>query len=273
MLDLPPDWEEALARAAAAKRVAVIGPVDSGKSAFVAALAAGGPDRRIIDLDPGQKMLGPPGTASLGRLIPDRRVDRIVFLGSTSVGSFRALAAAAADLAGRARPGFVANTSGYVSGPGAALQSMTLDSLRPDLVVAIAPPAGLEALLARWPGVRLGRSPHARTKTPGMRRAVRHAAFAEAMAGAAEQRFDETAWEPAPPRPATGSERPVCAIADAQGEDRAIGILLAPDRLLTRFRGLPHRIRLGKLWAVPGADGWTLLERLVPAWQEEWMPA
>jgi polynucleotide 5'-kinase involved in rRNA processing len=68
MLELPPEWEEALARAAAATRVAVLGPPDSRKPAFVAALAERRPECRIIDLDPGQKMIGRPGTASLGRV-------------------------------------------------------------------------------------------------------------------------------------------------------------------------------------------------------------
>ena len=267
MLELPPEWEEALVSAGAAKRVAVLGPPDSGKSAFVAALAGRRPDWPIIDLDPGQKMIGPPGTASLGRLEPERRVDRFVFLGSTSVGSFRALAAAAADLAQRTRRGFVANTSGYVAGPGVWLQAMTLDALRPELVVAIAAPAPFDALLAKWPAVRLDRSPWARPKTPAMRRAIRQAAFAQALAGAVERPVREPAWHPAPPRWAAGAERPVCAVVDTSGEDRALGVLTSPDRLLTRFRGLAAGIRLGRLWAVPGAAGWTLVERLVPAWE------
>jgi polynucleotide 5'-kinase involved in rRNA processing len=54
MLELQPEWEEALVRAAAATRVAVLGPPDSGKSAFVAALAERRPQCRIVDLDPGQ---------------------------------------------------------------------------------------------------------------------------------------------------------------------------------------------------------------------------
>jgi polynucleotide 5'-kinase involved in rRNA processing len=48
MLELPPEWEEALVRAGAATRVAVLGPPDSGKSAFVAALAERRPECRII---------------------------------------------------------------------------------------------------------------------------------------------------------------------------------------------------------------------------------
>jgi hypothetical protein len=207
-------------------------------------------------------MIGPPGAASLGRLEPERRLDRFVFLGSTSLGSFRALAAAAAALAQRARRGFVANTSGYVAGPGVWLQAMTLESLRPERVVAIAAPAPSEALLAKWPAVRLGRSPSARPKTPAVRRAIRQAAFAQALAGAVERPSE---WHPAPPRRVAGAERPVCAVVDSRGEDRALGILTSPGRLLTRFRGLAAGIRLGRLWAVPGAAGWTLVERLVPA--------
>ena len=266
MPDVPAEWEEALARAAAARRVAVLGPTDAGKSAFVAALAERRPECRVVDLDPGQKMIGPPGTASLGRLAPGRRLDRFVFLGSTSNGSFRALAAAAAELTRRARRGFIANTSGYVAGPGLRMQAMTLEALRPDLVVAIDAPAGFEALLARRQAVRLARPAAARRKTPAMRRAIRQAAFAEALAGAAERPLPPPAWEPAPSLAVGGPERPVCALADPAGEDRALGILLAPDRLLTRFRGLAARVRLGRMWAQPHGAGWKLLDTLSPAW-------
>jgi polynucleotide 5'-hydroxyl-kinase GRC3/NOL9 len=227
-----------------------------------------------VDLDPGQKMTGPPGTASLGRFEGDAVIlERFIFLGSTAVGSFRALAAAASSLAQTARGRFVANTSGYVAGPGAAMQGMTLAALAPDLIVAIGEAPALEPVLARWPGaLRLPRSPHAHRKTEGFRRSVRQQAFAAAFEGASLQHLAAFAFEPNPPAPFATDARPVCALADDAGEDMKIAILLACGAagatFLARTPARPaHRARLGKMWAQPHGAGWKLLDRLSPAWE------
>lgn len=270
-LHVPPDWEEALARAATCERVLVLGPTDAGKSSFIHALLAVRPDRRLIDLDPGQKMIGPPGSASLGRLLPEPRLERFIFLGSTAVGSFRALAEAASDLA--ARNGFVVNTSGYVQGPGARLQAITAHAVQPDLIVAIAAAPSLEPLLARAPAVRLACSPHARRKPEGYRRSIRQAAFEAALAGAAELRLAKVAFEPAPPALFEGPVRPLCSLADAAGEDKVMGLLIAADESSATVLSPPPpgpvlSLRLGKMWAEPRNGGWRLLERLAPAWSQ-----
>ena len=277
-LELTPEWRDAIARAAAADRVAVLGPTDAGKSTFIHALATAraevGQGTRVVDLDPGQKMTGPPGTASLGRFEGDAVIlERFIFLGSTAVGSFRALAAAASSLAQTARGRFVANTSGYVAGPGAAMQGMTLAALAPDLIVAIGEAPALEPVLARWPGaLRLPRSPHAHRKTEGFRRSVRQQAFAAAFEGASLQHLAAFAFEPNPPAPFATDARPVCALADDAGEDMKIAILLACGAagatFLARTPARPaHRARLGKMWAQPHGAGWKLLDRLSPAWE------
>jgi polynucleotide 5'-hydroxyl-kinase GRC3/NOL9 len=273
-LDLSPVWREAIARAAEAERVAVLGPTDAGKSAFIRTMAEAREDLRLIDLDPGQKMVGPPGTASLGRWSADGPLlERFVFLGSTSVGSFRALAQAAAALGEAAERRFVANTSGYVGGPGAAMQGMTLAALKPDLVVCIGEAPALEPVLARWPGaVRLQRSPLATRKTEGFRRAVRQRAFAEALEGASVQVLAGTGFVPEPPAAFVSDARPVCALADAGGEDLELGLLLGWDsggaNVLARGASRPvAALRLGKMWAQPHGEGWKLLDRLSPAWE------
>jgi polynucleotide 5'-hydroxyl-kinase GRC3/NOL9 len=275
--DLPPDWQEALARAADAERVVVLGPTDAGKSTFIQALVAmRGPGEviRIVDVDPGQKMVGPPGTASLGRHEGSAlTLERFVFLGSTAIGSFRALAAAAASLAETAGNRFVANTSGYVAGPGAAMQAMTLAALRPDLVVVIGAAASLDPVLARWrSALRIARSPGARRKGQGERRRIRQQAFDAALADASIRTFPRLSFEPAPPALFQGDARPVCALADEAGEDFALGILLDWDGsdatlLTTTPARHPHAIRLGKMWAQPAEPGWKLLDRLADAAQ------
>jgi polynucleotide 5'-hydroxyl-kinase GRC3/NOL9 len=274
MLDLPPDWEEGLARAASAGRIAVVGPTDVGKSSFIRALVARraemGFAAELIDLDPGQKMIGPPGTVALGRLEPVSEVDRFIFLGSTAIGGFGRLARAAAELAAAAgKDGFVVNTSGYVHGPGAQMQALCLAAVAPDLLVAIGEGASLDAVIGRLavPAIRLQPSPAARRKTPAARVAIRQNAFEAALAGG-EDRTVAAAFEPAPPRPFDTQARPVCSLADAAGDDCEIGVLTSSDG--TVFARDPasriSRIRLGKMWAAPAPGGWRLLERLVPAW-------
>ena len=268
--DLPPTWEEALSRAAGARRVAVLGPTDVGKSTFLHALAARRPGLALIDLDPGQKMVGPPGTASLGRIAPEPALERFIFLGSTAVGSFRALAEAGADLARSAPEGFAVNTSGYVAGPGARMQAMTLGALAPDLLVSVGAGAALDPVLAPYAAVRLDRSPYASRKSPARRRAVRQAAFQEALAGAEALALPgDVRFAPAPPGVFEGLDRPVCALTDEEGKDMAIAVLLSPGAAIARPPPRAVRtVRLGKMWAAPGEDGWSLLERLAPAWGE-----
>ena len=270
--DFPSEWQDALARAADAQRVVVLGPTDAGKSTFIHALAAvraSGDTTRIIDLDPGQKMVGPPGTASLGRFEGAAlTLERFIFLGSTAIGSFRALAAAAASLSDTAGARFLANTSGYVAGPGAAMQAMTLAALHPDLIVVIGAAPSLEPVLARWPAaLRIARSAVARRKGEGERRRVRQGAFQAALEGASPQGFSGLSFEPAPPAPLIGEARPVCALADEAGEDIALAILLGWDKagasLLTPPPARPpHFVRVGKMWAQPAETGWKLLARL-----------
>ena len=267
-LHLPQDWTDALAALTAARRVLVLGATDMGKSSFIRALLASRDEpMRLIDLDPGQKMMGPPCTASCGCR---DRLERFIFLGSTSAGSFRQLTQAGTVLAEGAEP-FVVNTGGYVQGPGARLQAMTAAALAPDAIVVIGPAPSLEPLLANTPALRLERSHEARRKSPSARAQIRQAAFAEALTGAERASFgpDEVNWEPGPPLPWPTEERPVCALADASGEDMTIGIL---EQELTVWSRPPPRqvrtIRLGKMWAGPSANGWLLQERLSPAWME-----
>jgi polynucleotide 5'-kinase involved in rRNA processing len=278
-LDLPPEWIAALARAGAARTILVLGPTDAGKSSFIRALAERRPGLCLLDLDPGQKMVGPPGTASLGSLLPAPKLERFVFLGSTAIGSFRQLLAAAARLlpAARGRP-LVVNTSGYVAGPGARLQLLTLETLRPDLVVAIAlagPLAGAVEKVAGPRLVRLARAAAARRKSEGRRRAIRRQGLADALAGAEDWSVPPGAilFEPAPPLPFPADRLPVCALADEAGEDMELGVLCADSAeevlLWSRRPARPvARLRLGRMWASRRDGEILLLDALAPSWDE-----
>jgi polynucleotide 5'-kinase involved in rRNA processing len=262
-----PEWADAIAAAESCRRILVLGDRDVGKSSLVRALCSGR-RRNVIDLDPGQTMIGPPGAVSRGRLGPDR-LSRYAFIGSTSPVHINAVTQAAAELAGRAEP-FVANTAGFVTGIGARLQAATIARLRPDCLLLVGEAPELEPALGRAQVciIRLPTSPFARPKTAAMRRQVRQLAFERALADARRVSCSRLRFLPAPPPLLASDERPVCSVADERGRDVGYGLVLGPDELFVSK--LPPEptpvVRLGRIWARPGADGWSLLERLAPAW-------
>ena len=279
-IDLPLDWEAALARVAEARLTLVLGAADVGKSSFIhAALGAGQPRLELLDLDPGQKMVGPPGSVSLGNVSPDGlQLGRFVFTGSTSASTLRYILSAGQALAeeARSRAPLIANTSGFVRGLGARLQWLTIEALRPDLIVAIEQQGELDPILEKVPAIpvaRISKSPLARRKTASERRRVRQAALDEALAGAEPLLLPrETPFVPAPPALLAGATRPICALADENGQDMALGVLEAVTSDAVRLLGPRpprpiRRVTLGRMWVEPFDDGgWRLLEKLSPAW-------
>ena len=268
---LDESWLEAIATARGRQRVVVLGATDMGKSSFIRAVLAG--RGQLIDLDPGQKMIGPPGTASLGRLSL-ARVDRFIFLGSTSASSIGAIARAAAELAqAAARNGsFIVNTSGFVKGLGARLQALTLAALKPDLIIEIAELDGPPIVApGETPLIRIARSPAAQRKSAGARARVRQDAFLEALRGAELKVIpSDIAVEPGPPLPFIGPARPVCALADEVGTEIAYGILQSAEEVLTSADIMgARRLRLGRMWATPKEGVWHLLDKFEPAFLKD----
>ena len=265
-LHLPPEWRDALARAGACRRVLVLGATDMGKTSFIRAfLDRAGGEARLIDLDPGQKMIGPPGTVARGR---PERVERFVFVGTTSASALSAIAGAARALSDGAEP-FIVNTSGFVKGIGARLQAMTVAAIEPDLIVEL----GIEPIATgtEVPIIRLERSPLARRKSPAARAALRQAAFDREWQGASTLPIEAAALQPGPLAPWESTARPVCSLADAQGDDLALGIVQGADggalSVYTRASTAEVQlVRLGKMWAEPREAGWRLIERLSPSW-------
>jgi polynucleotide 5'-kinase involved in rRNA processing len=265
-IDLAETWRHGLEAARRRRRLLVLGATDVGKTSFIRLLLGVSGGARLIDLDPGQKMIGPPGTVGVGRL---ERLERFVFVGTTSAIAVSAIARASEALAEGAEPFFV-NTSGFVKGPGARLQAMTAAAVRPDLIIEI----GDEPILASPPAevIRLERSALARRKTPAFRAAQRQAAFERELEGAALLALTNVETAPAAPLQWESSARPICALADRMGADMALGILEAADEdgLLVRARAPaePVRlVRLGKMWAEPEEGHWRLDERLSPSWR------
>jgi hypothetical protein len=250
----------------------VLGPTDVGKSSFLHALARGWREEErlgVIDLDPGQKLLGPIGTVSFGYLDGEEPAcTRFRFVGSTSAISMRAIIKGAADLA--EQEPFAANTSGFVHGPGARLQAASIAALRADTVVAIGlaePP-----LPAGWSGtlITLDPSPEARRKGEGLRRRNRQEAFDRHL-GAGTMILPLLPFDPAAPLPFTGERRPLCCLTDAAGGDMIVGVLEEIGAEGVHIRATPPPrppalLRLGRIWARPDEDGWKLLDKLEPAW-------
>jgi polynucleotide 5'-hydroxyl-kinase GRC3/NOL9 len=267
-------WTEAIAAARRHRRVLVLGATDMGKSTFIRA-ALEGSGGMLLDLDPGQKMIGPPGTIGLGRLDPPA-LQRFVFVGSTSSSTISRIARGAAELAAEAGP-LVANTSGFVRGLGVRLQAATAAALRPDLVIEIGADVQAPAILPPndIPLIRLERSPLARRKSAGARARLRQEAFAAALDGAERQTFQTSSlrFDPAPPAHLEGAARPVCALADPMGQDVGYGIveevgeeaivILAPP-----LEAPVATVRLGRMWAERREQEWRLLETLRPSWRE-----
>jgi len=278
-LDLPDGWRGALARIAGEgyRRVMVIGGTDLGKSRFVDALLAAwsaeGRSAWLVDADPGQKMIGPPGTASLGRCAAgELTLEGLAFVGTTSAAAIAPLAKATRDVAARAGAPVAINTSGLVRGPGVGLKLAKIAAADPDLLVAIATGGELEPILGRagLPTIRLAPSPAARRKTAGERAARRRLAFASHLADA---RPAELVASPAG-RPtlclADRAARPLCAAVDRDGVDMALGTVAGDDEGRVRLAVPPTprpiaAIRLGAMWARQSEAGWILLDTLLPA--------
>jgi polynucleotide 5'-hydroxyl-kinase GRC3/NOL9 len=277
-LHLPPDWADALARLreGGARRIVVLGPPDAGKSSFMLALAgawAAPEPLALVDLDPGQKLVGPPGTVSLGHADEQGAIacTRFRYIGTTSALPIRAIADAAAEL-GRKTP-LAANTSGFVTGPGARLQAVSIAALACDTVVAIGLPE--PPLPKGWSGrlISLARSPMVVRKSDGLRR--RNAALLPYLGNALlELPLEALRVDPSPPAPFADARRPLCALADADGEDMALAVIdtVYAGRLQLRCTPPPRpvaRIRLGHMWVKPMEGRWSLADRLQPAWSLE----
>jgi polynucleotide 5'-hydroxyl-kinase GRC3/NOL9 len=273
------DWKTVLDRLSGARRILVLGATDVGKSSFIREVLQRRPELRLLDLDPGQKMIGAPGTVSLGRDVGGAlRLERFRFIGTTSASSLSALTRAGSALADDAQGRCIANTSGFVRGLGERLQLMTIEALEPDLIVAIEEKAELQPILASagpCPVVRVPRSPAARRKGEGERRRLRQSALDDALSGATRREFHATLGViPAPPAPFEGTTRPLCSLVDGADQDMCIGVLEQFDGQNMVVHSVkpprpPEAIRLGKMWCERRGNQWRLVDGLKPSWRAE----
>lgn len=229
----------------------VLGATDVGKSTFCSALAgrllASGQGAALLDTDPGQKMVGPPATVSLGRHAAPGTPPTLAamhFVRDTSPhGNFLPWLAGVARMSASAGSGpLIVNTMGMVTGAGRTLAAHVIEVVRPDLLVALERSDELAAILGEQrhvPTLRLVPSPAARRKTDAERSAVRRAAFAAHFAPAAPVELPLEALvfqHAAAGEPAPADRNRLCGIADAAGECRGLAIVEDVDRVAGRIR-------------------------------------
>ena len=185
-----PEWEKLLHDLEGT--VFLLGASDCGKTTLARWIAAQMGDVITIDGDPGQSVLGPPGT--LGLALPDGRI-RLRFTGAfspshallaTLTGLRRLLDAAVAE-----GPEVVlVDSCGYIwSDGGVEFQRRSIEVLRPDAIVAIGRQAEIGRILAPFPAVQVHRlppAPAARRRSQGERRRYRAERLARHMEGAEE---------------------------------------------------------------------------------------
>lgn len=274
---LPDDWKTALnnlGRGGAGK-VAVIGGTDAGKSTFVTLLMqrwlVGGFSAQILDVDPGQKMIGPPACITLARQHAgesEMKLAGLSFVGSTSCHDAQKILRGTLQLVEQLKgKNIVINMSGYISGGGVELTLASLSIVRPDVLVAIG--AGCDEIIRNC-GVfciLLQRPQAATRKTEGFRRAVRNLALRDYFREAFEQNI-ETKWQIDDYlRPYGELDRNMlCALEGVSGRDMALGIALNCSGYSLKIIAppIPSRVvnvRLGEVWLRWTNAGWDLQPR------------
>ncbi len=208
------EWRPAVEAAARAPLTVVVGPIEAGKTSFVAALttalAAAGHTVGVVDADLGQSEIGPPTTIGLGRVVrplgrlADAELVALHFVGATSpAANVAGTLVGLATLTRRARAaGFtriVVDTSGLVAGElGRTLKQAKIDLLEADLVVALQRGRECEHILApygrdgRPAVVRLPALAAPRTRSPEARRRHREQALKAYFAAARPAALDLT---------------------------------------------------------------------------------
>jgi polynucleotide 5'-kinase involved in rRNA processing len=197
---IPGSWHSALEALVEMKqgRVVIIGATDVGKSTISAFLVNGllsnGVDSRIVDADIGQADIGPPTT--IGSASPSAYISSLVelkpsalfFIGHISPGSVQSkLFDAVRRLASESQRSLtIINTDGWVSDPEAtAYKAELIETIQPDLVLAIAAGTELESIISRISSasMRIEAPTTILTRSRSDRREIRTAAYRRFLDG------------------------------------------------------------------------------------------
>jgi polynucleotide 5'-hydroxyl-kinase GRC3/NOL9 len=264
-LDVPSAWRSAADRILDAgwRTTLIIGETDAGKSTLCRYLCRRILEARaavaVVDADIGQKDIGPPATVTLGfpdgsRPLAETPPDGFYFVGSTNpIRGMVPLVIGVARLARAAeRPFVLVDTPGAVRGPGQTLQGWLIETVRPDIILAIESGRELAPILDAHRHLRilpLPRSPEAKRKSTAFRAQARARSFARYFAAAKEARFDPARLVlQRAPRPDIGgpdaafAPNRLCGVADRDGACLGLAILQLADpdrRSLTLLTPVP----------------------------------
>jgi polynucleotide 5'-hydroxyl-kinase GRC3/NOL9 len=161
MLEIPHSWRVSVAyilEKYQAAKVLVVGDRDTGKSTYcrflIGELGKAGQQVSFVDADIGQKDLGPPGTISLGTLEEDGlsispQPVSLYFVGSVNPrGNFLPMIIGTREMTDLAKTPFtIINTTGFIEGSGRTLKIFKIESVRPNVIIALQKENELESLL------------------------------------------------------------------------------------------------------------------------------
>jgi polynucleotide 5'-hydroxyl-kinase GRC3/NOL9 len=244
-LDVPPAWAELIVSLAAMSwhRLVVLGGTDAGKSSFCRLLSRHLASRSqpvaLLDADLGQKMIGPPACVSLVRCKADGslELERIRFVGevseATNIVGTVAATARLAGAAGAAR--LVVYTSGLIHGARHCSEALEARRARfrscgGDRLYQRRSGAARRRTTARAgsPPAAIHSRPAEESRTAGRQLPDKPAHRARRLpvgadAGLVVEDLHRTALGP-------GCLR-LCGLADATGDDRAVGLVRWSDYL------------------------------------------
>lgn len=277
-IDIPGDWRRAAALILerGLGKILVLGASDRGKSTFCSYLVwhllQAGRQPALLDADVGQKDLGPPATITLGyprlnQTLQDLRPAALYFVGAVSpVAHLLPMVVGTRQLLDQANaPAVIINTSGLVTGVGKVLKTYKIDSLRPDVIVALEQNRELNPILAAHRHffiLRLRPSRYACVKSLSLRSERRQAAFGNYFRTASEKAFhlDELVVQRLPVHLRTNlaahlTANRLCGLADARQRLLGLGLIRRFDSTQRQIwiftpvnSGEVKVIQLGDLW-------------------------
>jgi len=209
----------------------------------------------FVDADVGQKDVGPPAAITRGYLrLPhdpySLQMDGLFFVGATTpIRHLLPMVLGTASIVQSAGDAFaVINTTGFVQGIGHALKSYKIESLRPDVLLAVDPGDETAAIISSYPycrSVRLVPTHWVTTKSRAMRRDARQRAFAvyfdssprvdlsiQAIAFQRNPYFANALRQAARRRASLPQRYLLCGLCDSSGRCLGLGILDAIDSSL-----------------------------------------
>ncbi|MFB3902076.1 MAG: Clp1/GlmU family protein [Acidobacteriota bacterium] len=295
VIEIPSAWEEIakLCLKNKLRRILVLGASDRGKSTLcrflVSRIGLEGAPAVLVDSDVGQKDVGPPAAVTRGHLqrpsdLHSLRMDGLYFVGATTpVRHLLPMVVGTREVTRSAGDAFVIiNTTGLIQGIGYALKSYKIETLHPDLLIAVDPGDETAAITASYPqfrSIRVEPSPAVVAKSRPMRREARQRAFAVYFGGSSRVGLDlasitfqrnaafvDALRHGAQSAASLPQRHLLCGLCDGAGRCLGLGLLEKLDMragtmaVITpvKSRGIKI-VQLGDLYVSPNGEelGWT----------------